>query len=275
MHRALIALCKVLPLEIMYFFMATAIPFYLVFNHKGYISIYHYFRRRLGRGPIWSFFSVCYNHLVFGSVVIDKFACYAGKRFKTRIMHKEIIDSLLASDKGFVMVGSHVGNGEMAGFSFNSPKRVNSLVYAGEASDVMASRRDTFAAHNVRMVPVSDDMSHMFTLSSAIRDGEVACIYGDRVFSSSRNVRLPFMGADADFPQGPFALAASMGVPAISVFVMKEGIRKYRIWLYEISSGGGSRSDVIEGMADCYAGDLEGVLHKYPSQWFNFYEFWG
>ena len=65
------------------------------------------------------------------------------------------------------------------------------------------------------------------------------------------------------------------GVPAISVFVMKEGIRKYRIWLYEISSGGGSRSEVIEGMADCYAGDLEGVLHKYPSQWFNFYEFWG
>ena len=57
MHRALIALCRVLPLEIMYFFMATAIPFYLVFNHKGYISIYHYFRRRMGRGPLWSFFS--------------------------------------------------------------------------------------------------------------------------------------------------------------------------------------------------------------------------
>jgi hypothetical protein len=71
MHRALIALCRVLPLEIMYFFMATAIPFYLVFNHKGYISIYHYFRRRMGRGPLWSFFSVCYNHLVFGAVVID------------------------------------------------------------------------------------------------------------------------------------------------------------------------------------------------------------
>ncbi len=136
MHRALIALCKVLPLEIMYFFMATAIPFYLVFNHKGYISIYHYFRRRLGRGPIWSFFSVYYNHLVFGSVVIDKFACYAGKRFKTRIIHKEIIDSLLASDKGFVMVGSHVGNGEMAGFSFNSQLPICCTVRSPQASEI-------------------------------------------------------------------------------------------------------------------------------------------
>ena len=56
---------------------------------------------------------------------------------------------------------------------------------------------------------------------------------------------------------------------------MKEGIRKYRIWLYEISSGGESRSEIVEGMASCYAGDLEGIMRKYPSQWFNFYEFWG
>lgn len=65
-------------------------------------------------------------------------------------------------------------------------------------------------------------------------------------------------------------------VPAVSVFVMKAGLRKYRVRLYRLDKGLedlGVREKAV-AMAKAYAGAVTEVLKVYPDQWFNFYEFW-
>ena len=78
MHKALIGMMKVIPLWVFYLLMSFAVPFYMISNHKGYISNYHYFRRRQGYGPLRSFFHVCACHWMFGTVIMDRFASYSG-----------------------------------------------------------------------------------------------------------------------------------------------------------------------------------------------------
>jgi predicted LPLAT superfamily acyltransferase len=71
-------------------------------------------------------------------------------------------------------------------------------------------------------------------------------------------------------------LAAMREVPALSVFVMRSGYKKYRALLFRLDEGleGLGRNEKAERMARAYAASIDSVLALYPDQWFNFYEFW-
>ena len=99
MQKALIVLFKVVPLEVIYAIMALVVPFYMLFNHKGYIAIYHFFRLRLGKKPLSAFWHVYRNHYAFGQVVLDRFATYAGRRFKLEIDGNEHFMRLFEGEK--------------------------------------------------------------------------------------------------------------------------------------------------------------------------------
>ena len=63
----------------------------------------------------------------------------------------------------------------------------------------------------------------------------------------------------------------------VAVFVMKEGVRKYRIYARQLGKtlDPDSPSRVrAEAMARDFAVQLEDVVRQYPTQWFNFYDFW-
>ena len=74
---------------------------------------------------------------------------------------------------------------------------------------------------------------------------------------------------------GGFALAVRKGVGALAVFVMKEGYRTYRILVrplqYDTQSG---RSEQVVQLAQNYVAELESVLRRNPTQWYNYYDLW-
>ena len=72
MHRALIGLLKVFPLWAMYLLAVLVVPFYMLFNHKGYLAIYHYLRNRQGWGPLKSFLGCYANHFLFSTSFMDR-----------------------------------------------------------------------------------------------------------------------------------------------------------------------------------------------------------
>ena len=63
----------------------------------------------------------------------------------------------------------------------------------------------------------------------------------------------------------------------LAVFVMKEGLRRYRIFVHQIGEGC-KRSLPARARAELFAEEfarrLEEVVRRYPTQWFNFYDFW-
>lgn len=276
MQRSLVLLCRFVPLELMYAVMACVIPFYMLFGRRGYLASYRYFRGRFGNSPLRSFVNVFRNHLVFGEIILDRFAMYAGKKFSIEKEGLDAFDALTSGGEGFVMLSSHVGNYELAGYSLSTNGRpFYALVFAGETETVMENRRGMFGRTGITMVPMSEDMSHIFTLNSAIMEGGIASMPGDRIFGSSKSVSAELLGRKADFPMGPFALAVQRNVPALAAFVMKEGTRKYRIIIRRVDPAeGGTKAERIGAMAAGYAAALGETLRRYPVQWFNFFDFW-
>ena len=274
MQRTLIRLFRVLPLGVLYGCMALVIPFYMLFR-EGFKASYRFFRKRMGYGPVKSFFHVYLNEYEFGKVVLDRFAAFSGRKFDMEVPRMDLFEALCAGEGGFIQLSSHVGNYEMVGYSLISPKRIHALVYGGETATVMQNRALLFGETNVRMVPVSEDLTHIFSLNNALADGEIASLPGDRVFGSQKTVSCRFFGEPAPFPAGPFTLAVQREVPILCVFVMKESRRKYTVILERLPEPEGtSRQERVQALADAYATTLESVVHRYPDQWYNFYDFW-
>ena len=277
MQRAMLKLFRFLPLSFAYACMTPVIPFIMLFDRRGYRASYQFFRKRIGRKPLHAFFSVYANEFRMGQIVVDRFALYAGRTFKLQNDDRPVFQRLEEAEPGFVQLGSHTGNFEMAGYLLRPQKRMGVLVYSGETETVMQQRDAVFSRSNIEMVPVSEDMSHLFTLNDILRDGGIVSMPGDRLFGSPKSFSCPFFGEPASFPAGPFILAAQRSAAMVAVFVMKEGVRKYRIFARQLGKDldPDSPSRVrAEAMARDFAVQLEDVVRQYPAQWFNFYDFW-
>ncbi len=276
MQRALVWLFKVVPMVLIYFLMALVVPFYMLINHKGYLAIYHFFRLRMKKGVLASVGHVYLNHFSFGQVVLDRFASFAGRKFKVSVIGNEHFLRLCDRPDGLMMLSSHVGCFEIAGYTLRSEKKkLYALVYAGESEVVAEGRLACFRNHRVVMVPVKEDMSHLFVLNNALDEGQVVTMPADRIHGSSKSIQCSFMGGKSAFPMGPFATAVQKDVPALAVTVVKVGLRHYEAHVtpIEVDTTIGRR-DRIKVLAQRYAKVLENEVRQYPHQWYNYYEFW-
>ena len=278
MQRALIGMFRFIPVRLSYALMALAIPFYMLFDRRGYRASYRFFRHRLGRSRLHAFVSVYANEFRLGQVVLDRFAIYAGRHFDVDVEDMPLYEHMAAGEPGFLQVSSHVGNYEIAGYLLRAVhKRIYALVFSGETETVMTQRARMFDRANIEMVPVSADMSHLYTLNNALSDGSIVSMPGDRIFGSQKSFACDFFGAPARFPAGPFVMAAGRSVPMLAVFVMKEAARRYRIIIRQVDAALDqalpSRARA-QAMAEDYAAQLETVVRRYPTQWYNFYDFW-
>lgn len=275
MQRFLIFWLRNFGVRSLYCVMACVIPFYMLFGRRGYKASYSYFHDRLGYSPAKAFASVYRNHYVFGQVILDRFAMYAGQSFRFVMENQEDFNSLLSSDDGIVLLSSHVGNYEMAGYSLRAgDKPFSALVFSGEAPVVMENRRSAFSRNNIRMVPVAEDMSHIFELNAELDRGGIVSMPSDRLFGSAKTVRKNFLGKDADFPLGPFSMAVCKNVPAVAIFVMKEDVYTYRILYFRLDASGNDKKSRMDSLAGNYVRTLESVIRRWPHQWFNWYDFW-
>lgn len=275
MQRALIAMLRVMDVRILYGVMAAVVPFYMLFNRKGYKSMREYFRHQGDRGlkRVWHIYR---NHFIFGQIVIDRFAVFAGKKYHFCDNGKEVIDQYLEKPEGFVMLSSHVGNYELTGCTFDaSKKRVNALVYAGESEAIMESRKKILAKHNIGLILVGNDMSHIFQMNTAIDNGEIISMHADRLWGSQKCITCRFMGEDAGFPAGPYAFAAQKGAPIYAVFYMKQSTKVYHLYVRPIvCEAEGNIRTRMNSMAQSYVKVLEEMVNTYPYQWFNYFDFW-
>ena len=276
MQRSLIAMFRVLPLGLLYGLMAFVVLFYMIFNRKGYRAMFRFFRDRMGYGRLKSFWSVYVNHFRFGQVILDRFGVYAGKKYQFISEGQELMDESETHPEGFILLSSHVGNYEIAGYSLKpKKKRFNALVYAGETATVMENRQRLLSQNNMSMIPVKEDMSHLFTLNAALDNGEIVSMPADRIFGSQKSTECRFFGATTHFPLGAFAMAVQKNVPVLAVFVMKEGFKRYHAYVQDIDYDrqAGKREQMAQ-MAQSFANRLEDIVRRYPTQWFNYYDFW-
>lgn len=277
MHRWLIKMLRVIDVRLIYAFSAIfVVPPTMIVNSMARNAMYEFYRKAFGYGRIKSLWMTYKNHCEFAQVVIDRFAMYAGKKFSFDIDGYDIFDTLSKQSSGFIQLSSHIGNYEIAGYSLIAKdKRFNAMVFGGEKESVMKNRSKMFDSNNIRMIAMQPDMSHLFVVDEALTNGEIISMPADRVFGSQKAFELSFFDRIAKFPQGPFILATLRNVPMLFVFVMKTGLKRYSITVRKIEPDLEGNSRIrAKNYASRYVSYLEETVKKYPTQWYNYFDFW-
>jgi predicted LPLAT superfamily acyltransferase len=278
-HKALKVFFSLVNVRVGYVIMVFVVPFFMLFRRKGYLSIYRYFRDRHGYSPLKSFWKTYLNHYLCGQMMLDRFAVYAGQGhiFKIENPDNDLFLPMLDDPRGCIIAGSHVGNPELCGYLLKqTKKRINSLIFGGEAEEVQKNRSKILENNHVRLIPVSDDLSHIFLINDALSNGEMVSMPCDRNFGSAKAVECDFLNGKADFPVGAFVLALQFRVPALALFVLKISPIRYRIHVVPVlpAPDGLSKKEQINEMTRTFARELERIVKQYPEQWYNFYDFW-
>ncbi len=231
---------------------------------------------RLPYGPVALYRS--FNS--FSRAIIDRFAAYAGKHFDITLAANHHFLELESSTGGFIMLGSHLGNYELTGYSLRQThKPLNVVLFGGEAEVVMQGRRNLFGQKRIKIICVTPgSLDHVFDIRAALERDEIVSIAADRTFGSSKAVDVMFMGEQAPFPLGPFILAATHNTPVLAVFMLRKGYKRYESVCYpvkldesEITLSVRLRAEVL---CRRYATILQQVALDYPEQWYNYYDFW-
>jgi predicted LPLAT superfamily acyltransferase len=115
-------------------------------------------------------------------------------------------------------------------------------------------------------------------LKETLQAGCMVGIGADRASAEERAVDVEFMGGTVQFPEGPWALAAALGVPVILGFGLYCGGNRYEahfeLFSERIVISRQSRHADIHSHAQNYARRMEYYARRSPFNWFNFYDYW-
>ena len=117
-------------------------------------------------------------------------------------------------------------------------------------------------------------------VSKRLEKGEFISMLADRLSASSeRGIEVTFLGEKCLLPEGPFAMALSLGCPVFSFFCYRNSdqgeytAKWQRFDIPECKTRTEKRTR-MKGLAQDFASSMEEVCLKHPDQWFNFYDFW-
>ncbi len=278
MHRALTLVLRYVDVRFFYIFADLFIvPVCLLINtNRSRTIIYAYFRRIHGLGVLKAAWNTYVNHCLFSGVVIDRFAMFAGAKFDVQVEGSEHVVRMNYRPERSVVLSSHVGCYELAGYTFVSKtKTINAITFAQEKESVMENRKRLFADTNARMIQPQADMSHLFLINEAFLTGQIVSIPADRFVGLNKAIEVSVLGRPASLPFGPFSLATSHGSEVLAINVMKTGTKQYTAYVtplkYDTSA---ERREQARQLAEAYASQLTACLQKFPTQWYNYFDFW-
>ncbi len=266
-------------LRFAYLLLYLVIPFYLIFDKKGVKSMKWYAKNciHIKPGKLIPFIFQIYHN--FGQVFLDRFAVFGNKKnkFYFKFINNQIFESLLKQEKGFMIVSAHVGNFELLSYSFGSiPKTIHPILYGGEAIVFQQLRETIFKGRKIEPIVLDETGSYIFDINSALIQGDIVSMPADRTFGKIKHFEHPFLGHHADFPLGVFQIAATLEIPIISIFVVKEKYKTYQVQVnkVEVSNFSGTKKEHALLLGDAFVKKLEQIIQKNPTQWYNFYPFW-
>jgi predicted LPLAT superfamily acyltransferase len=274
-YRIFVGILRYLGLYPAYALLVFVAFYYFLFSWTTTGHSYSFFRKRCHFGILRSIGMIYWSYFMIGQSLIDKVAILSGlgNKFTSRSNGAENIAQMAAQKRGAIMLGAHLGNWEIAGhFIARYDTVVNVLMYDGEHEQIKALMEQVIGGKKFNIIPIKADLSHVYVMSEALMRGETICMHADRFVAGSRTAAIEFMGEKALFPTGPFQLIKALKAPFTYVYGVKTGATHYEFYARkpkEVTDFAG-----MEEMMQDYVKDLESMVRKCPSQWFNYYDFW-
>jgi hypothetical protein len=224
-----------------------------------------------------------YRHvLAFSSTIHDRIFLLSDRHdlFDTRTAGTEPLHALQAAGKGFLLFGAHLGSFEILRTlaRHNAGLNVCMAMYPENARRIGSA----LAAINPRVAPdivVLGQMEAMLTLHRKLQEGTMIGLLADRATGPGQYVSVPFLGSPANFPEGPFRMAAMLGYPVFFMAGLYRGGNRYDVHFEALAEGRPADAAARDGAArqilEKYVAALERHCRSAPMNWFNFFDFWG
>ena len=226
-----------------------------------------------------------YRHfLSFARRALDSFVAWMGRMPPDAVLPMEVaaLEEAKAQPRGAVFIVSHHGNVDVsrALLDRKTRQRVVVLTHTRHAENYNRMLREFNPEAAVNMLQVTEmGPDTAIALEQRVENGDWLFIAGDRtpVSGNRRTSVAPFLGADAEFSQGPYLMAALLDCPIYLFFCRREGDR-YELCVEQLAERAilprGRRAEALARYAAAYASRLEKHVLDDPFQWYNFYDFW-
>jgi predicted LPLAT superfamily acyltransferase len=200
----------------------------------------------------------------------------ANRNFAITSTGENYLTDMARQGKGGFLVGAHLGNWEVAGYflyRINIP--INIVVYDNECEDIKECLKSAVNRKNTcRIIPLKDDMSHLYEITDALSRGEFVCLHADRYMDKSKIAYYRFLNEEAPFSKAIFRLCTMFDVPVTFVYAFRLKFGKYHFHATKPRTYSGTKDEKSDKFADDYIDELEKNAVNHPLHWFNFFDFW-
>ncbi len=251
--------------------------YYFCFSPSTSRPILDLYKKKFNFSNLKSLHLLYQNYYSLGQTLIDKVAIMSGVKtnFTFHFDGESELRKMIEGKKGGLLLSGHLGNWEAAGQLLKRLNtRINIVMYDGEDAQIKKYLDEVTGEKTFNIIYIKQDLTHIFEINQALTSNEIVCMHADRFLAGNKTISGLFFGESARFPEGPFLLASRLRVPVAYVYAFKETATHYHFYSTEIKYFDKNKGDSIQTIVDDYAKSLETMTRKYPSQWFNYYNFW-
>jgi predicted LPLAT superfamily acyltransferase len=232
-------------------------------------------------GPWQSFL----HYRALALVVVDRVALWSGRGdgFEFEVHGGEHVERLARERRGAIVVGAHLGSFDALRLLAERQRTtVNALMFTAHAQRINAVFRELSPSAEARVIQVDPgSVQAVFEIRERVRRGELVAILADRVEPGERRrtSRVPFLGENVELPQAPFLLAGVLDCPVLLMLALRRDAGRYEVFTELLAERvclpRREREKAVEELLTAYAARLEHYCQRAPTQWFNFYDYWG
>ena len=240
----------------------------------------NYLRRALKRSP--SEFEVFKHFVCFAHVAADRFFFFAGRGadIPIKFVGGQDAQRIVDGNQAGIFLAAHLGSFEAARVIGPELGGIDLRIvldqkFSGRFLQLMTEINPELAE---QIIDSEQDAVQLgLTIKDALKAGSWVGFLADRYRAGDRTLALPFLGAAAAFPVGPYIIASTLSAPLICTFCRLKG-DGYEVHCEVLSAGvnlpRSSRAEALETLATRYVERLEHHVHASPFSWFNFFDFW-
>ncbi len=277
-YKIFIFFIKNLGLNAAYSILVFVAAYYVLFSFSTTKAIYYFYNERLKQSSFRSVISIYKNYFIFGQTLIDRTAISFGLKNKFSFTYdgKEKIQNLLDKKEGGIVFSGHIGSFNIARYFFDefdmTDTGVNLIVTDQENEQIKEYVGAVSSDTTMKFIVIKEDMSHIFEMNEVLAKGEVIVFAADRYVEGIQFIEEEFLGKSVKFPSGPYKLAARKKKPVLYMYIMKGSSKSYNLYAREpeFSESSVKPSHVLKE----YIRNTEMMVEKYPTQWFNYYDYW-
>jgi predicted LPLAT superfamily acyltransferase len=223
-----------------------------------------------------------FQHLyVFATVTLDRVYFLNGRLDLFDIKIKDDNNMALgtaASGAGLFLMGAHFGSFEsVRSIARDHPSlKMVLLMYEENARNIKQLLRAINPNVEQEIISLGQPRA-MLQVKEKINEGALIGVLADRSLDAIGNTRVNFLGFEANFPTGPFRLAAMLQHPVYFMAGVFEGGNRYSVLLEPIADFSlpvENKEAAINQAILRYVEILEKYCKNAPYNWFNYFDFW-